>query len=142
MGRKGKRKSKHVQINFYPGTTVYLHGYLHGYINASGEYCQNLKSPSKILFNESEFAAIDPRRLAVKVYPNPTEGMLNFEFPEIPISTYRQIELFDIRGKRIFSADVPEKSKYQYFIGDKPSGVYVLRIISGSSAEVIKIVRQ
>lgn len=78
------------------------------------------------------------------VYPNPTEGMIFVKFPALDASNVK-IDLFDLRGRRIFSEDfgvdqnVFEKS---ISLAGISNGVYLMKVSNGNYSTTKRIVVQ
>jgi hypothetical protein len=74
----------------------------------------------------------------VKVYPNPTAGEFTIEHNN---SNSKTIEVVDITGKLIYTATTTQQSTNVSLKGFA-SGIYYAKIYTGSSVDVIKIVKQ
>ena len=80
------------------------------------------------------------------VYPNPTTGELFIERGRDgarPVSTITNIDFFDVYGKKISSHHlIPSSSHHLINISHLNPGIYFLRVTSGNSFEVVKVVKQ
>lgn len=72
-----------------------------------------------------------------KLYPNPTSGRLNFEFPELITG---KIIISDINGKKVFETKILSQ-KGSFDLSDKSHGIYLVRIESeiNSFYKIIKL---
>ena len=73
----------------------------------------------------------------IKIYPNPTNGLLYFENLKNSIFS---IELFDAVGEKIISENLIQKPKLD--LNNLSNGVYYLRIIAKDFTEIKKVVLQ
>ncbi len=78
---------------------------------------------------------IDTEDATVKIYPNPTTGLLNIESEKLPI---KSIVLFDIYGRKVFH------SPFSTFlnISHLPAGIYIVKIATEKGEITRKIVKQ
>ncbi len=77
---------------------------------------------------------------SVKVYPNPTRGVLNVEL----LSSCDEIRIYDSQGKQVDSVSpphLPNPNLFQIDISRYQNGLYVLHGSSGSGNFSIKIVK-
>lgn len=78
----------------------------------------------------------DLNRQVVKVYPNPTSGIINFSLnPDVDIQNAR-LEMFDILGRNVFSSNL-NSHLTSIEVADLPMGSYTYKISSGSIATLI-----
>jgi hypothetical protein len=78
------------------------------------------------------------------VYPNPTEGMIFVKFPTLDVSNVK-IDLFDLRGRRIFSEDFSiDQNVFEASIslGGISNGVYLMKVSNGNYSTTKRIVVQ
>ncbi len=131
-------------IDMLPGTKVFPNGYFRGYIAPSGPFCTN---PSFMANHGAEVTGNIPEMLApvnsnqVKIYPNPTSGKFTLELSETDLPGNVRVEIFDIRGEKIESADVAGIKSQEFSIVDRPLGLYFIRVYMGAKAETIKLVK-
>lgn len=130
-------------IIYYPGTTVQSGGYLHGYISTTS-FCNpsnpilspviagNIEEGVKNLMGNSVF----------KVYPNPTPGNFTLELKGDLPQEKAQIEIYGILGDRIFSKEILLDHKQEFTLADRPVGVYVIHVSSGSVTKTEKIIKK
>jgi hypothetical protein len=73
----------------------------------------------------------------INVFPNPTEGIVNMQFAN---AIYRSLEVIDVTGRIVRTASF-NAANYQLDIKDLPQGIYHLKLISGNSMEIKKLIR-
>lgn len=75
----------------------------------------------------------------IKIYPNPTTGMINIDFNE----ELRDVELnlFDQLGKKLNIKSFKDNSKIIFDI-DAPSGIYLLELKSADKRALVKVVKE
>jgi hypothetical protein len=143
-----------ITISILPTTIVQSGGYLHAYITQSGSYCSSLgpvqPNPGSIPFAmqdstlEDFFLSFghDPETL-LTIYPNPTKGSFILEINPEFLSALVVLEIYGMNGERIVKATLPYGSrKYECSLEGKPSGIYVIRIISGEKSLTRKIIKE
>lgn len=64
------------------------------------------------------------------VYPNPTEGNLRICFPTEMRKTYANYKIYDLNGVMLCESTI-NSDEMDVDLGAFPSGIYLLRIISG-----------
>lgn len=74
----------------------------------------------------------------VKLYPNPTNGILNLEIPNHVEGTV-QVELFDIAGNLVLTKNVVEGNN-QLQLETLSAGMYMVRLLSQESTSSTRIV--
>jgi hypothetical protein len=82
--------------------------------------------------------------MSVRVYPNPTTGMINVQCLKINV---QNIEIFDLMGRMVMPVETLRATSLQQHpttinISHFPSGVYFLRITTESGVVVRKVVKQ
>ncbi|MEM6804254.1 MAG: PKD domain-containing protein [Bacteroidota bacterium] len=123
----------------------------HSY-DSSGIYLVSLEAStlcgadtSSIEIEVSSATSIGPDELlSIQVYPNPSDGVFYLEYEDIRAKKM-EIEVFDIRGKRIWSQSIQSpanKSKEQINLKGSPPGVYLLNITTEDQRFVKKITLQ
>ena len=70
----------------------------------------------------------------ISIYPNPSQGTINVEFPEQTLS----IEVFNSTGQQIEKQNTKHQTKTTFNINEE--GLYMLRIITGSEIITRKVV--
>lgn len=90
-------------------------------VNAISENCINLLSVDDVAFND------------LQVYPNPTKGIVNFNFNK----QIDQIEVYNLSGKRVLRILNSETINLESL----EDGLYLIRISTNENSETIKIVK-
>ncbi|MFZ4521043.1 MAG: LamG-like jellyroll fold domain-containing protein [Bacteroidales bacterium] len=128
-------------IDYQSGTTVLPGGYMHGYITTNNQYCGGM-APSMltIVAGEETIPAISASPF-MKVYPNPTSGVFTIELTGDRGSQSVKVELFNMNGARLMSKNMNGDSKYSLSIADMPPGLYFLHVVSGNTAETVKLIK-
>lgn len=129
-------------IMILPGTTVQNGGFLHGYITTNGMYC-GMSMPSIVTVP----TAVEPPATEVplnkfKVYPNPNPGIFYVECPGERVNIDSRIDIYSMKGERIFTSELREGITHKVSIEGRPTGIYILRIISGDQVQTFRIVKQ
>jgi YD repeat-containing protein len=98
---------------------------------------ENLQKEVKEVINDDAFS---PQ--VIKIYPNPTKGMLEVEVPIDDENSFTiQLIVVDINGKIIFDRkDVPSKTTID--LSSNPDGLYVLYIKQGQKVSKWKIIKR
>jgi hypothetical protein len=73
----------------------------------------------------------------LKVYPNPTNSIINIQ-SDFTINT---IELYDIQG-RILSTSLENSNDVNFDISKRQNGLYFLKIKTEKGIKVVKIVKE
>jgi len=127
-------------ISYLPGTTVQSGGNMWGYIAPNGPYCLNPSLPSAAATEDK--IPVNSEQSSFNVYPNPTSGNftleLNGDFP----SSSATIEILGIWGEKVLTKVLTGDRKCEFSLSDRPSGIYFIRVISGSNAASAKIIKQ
>jgi len=78
---------------------------------------------------------------SLHIYPNPTEGLLKIELRNIPEKQKIDIRLYDMKGNLILNRN-DVSSPYEIDINDRPSGIYLLKVVSGELKTEWKIIKK
>ena len=129
------------------GTTVQQGGYFHGLITSQCTHCPGFKqsiadSGTKEELLSQAWTSYPLYNSLLKVYPNPTSGVFNLELISKGTSDRVQIIIYSIQGEEILMKTMNENMKQEFTIADRPNGIYFIRLISGKSAETVKIIKQ
>ncbi len=125
-------------IIMLPGTHAQNGSYLHAWITTSGTYCY---SPPAVLLTATELES-EAGNLAFKVYPNPTSGISTLEILDTEDFSSVLIEIYDMVGKNILSANLPSNKHYTLDLSERPLGIYFVRVMIGDKIGVVKVIRQ
>lgn len=69
----------------------------------------------------------DPHFISLKIYPNPTSGILFMEIPQSENFTDMSVFIYDIHGKMLYNSRVNSMS---VDLSSLPNGIYFLRLVS------------
>ncbi|MCX6276977.1 MAG: T9SS type A sorting domain-containing protein [Bacteroidetes bacterium] len=130
------------KINYLPGSTVHLGGYMLGKIAPTGPFCGGVTgSPAVAVVSGVEAPLFQVEQPFFTLYPNPTSG--NFTLVQKGNNSYGnvQIEVFDMRGERMLKAEMVGEKKHEFSMTDVPAGLYFVKIVAENYTETIKIVK-
>ena len=65
---------------------------------------------------------------SVKVYPNPSSGMVTVESTSSPDQPYR-LRLYDLTGKVLLDRSGIQENRYEFNCENLPPGVYYLELM-------------
>ncbi|MDP1622771.1 MAG: Ig-like domain-containing protein [Bacteroidales bacterium] len=129
-------------IIFLPGSKVFPGGYLHGYIAPGGPYCAGPPAAALAMGDGIQEVVPASRQSFFRVYPNPTNGDFTLELEPENATGIADIEVFSMQGNKVLSARLKDEKTHLFSLSAKPSGIYFIRVISGSRSETAKIIRQ
>ena len=130
-----------IKINYLPGTWVKHGGYMLGKIAPNGPYCA---------FNEASIANSDEggtsdqlvaEKSGMKVYPNPTNGKFRVELTGERQTEPVMIEIFGIRGDKVFSEKIPGEMAREFSLSGNPAGIYFIKVVAGENVMTAKLVK-
>jgi hypothetical protein len=128
-------------ILYLPGTTVQPGGYMHGYITTNGVYC-GMMAPSMVTVTSVEVPALAvPLEPAFKIYPNPTSGIFYVESTGENEPGILRLDIFSMQGNRFLSQELTNERKHEFSLSDKPSGIYLVRITSGTFVKTFRVIK-
>jgi hypothetical protein len=73
---------------------------------------------------------------AVKVYPNPSNGMFNVNLSAF--ETIRSIEVYDLTGKRVMEI-YPNSNQTMLDLSNLAGGIYTLKVVSDESNQSVRV---
>jgi hypothetical protein len=92
---------------------------------------------SDVLYAEMQGNAIDESNtIMFNIYPNPTHDEVKIVMSEAAL-----VELFDLRGAKVFSENLPYGTS-SIKLGHLQSGVYQLRVISNNSTLMVRLIKE
>lgn len=84
-------------------------------------------------------AVMNPGKMEnIKIYPNPSEGLIKIDMTGVPGFQYAGIEIYDLMGKPVRSATVNEQ-KTEIDMSAFPKGIYLVKIYSNNEVVTRKI---
>jgi hypothetical protein len=130
-------------IKIQPDTDI--SGRFHALIDDSGSYCLN--EPGVVtLATEEIIQPILPQtgkdESLFRVFPNPTPGLFNLEQKDAKESAFITVEIYNMLGERIISAQLPPADLYQFDLSERQSGIYLIRVMMGNEVKVGTIVKR
>ncbi|MBE0661382.1 MAG: T9SS type A sorting domain-containing protein [Bacteroidales bacterium] len=128
------------------GTSVEAGGYLHAWIDDNATYCDFtivvLASQVEDFVNSEKMAFINKDDFTFKVYPNPSSGCFTIEFINADEDEIIYVEVFDMTGECVLHRELSGASSSDFDLSSMPGGIYLLRILQGSTITNGKIIRQ
>ncbi len=76
------------------------------------------------------------------VYPNPTKGTFTLEQKEGTEYKKLKIEVFGMNGERVMTAELTGEKKHIFSLSTAPPGLYLMRVFTGETIEIIRINKQ
>ncbi len=127
-------------ILYYPGTVVESGGYLYGYISPGGPWCVT----QKVIASANGTDLIQPglEQHLFRIYPNPTTGAFMLELNPAGANDKCLVEIYDMKGKRMFTAVMSEEQKHEFSLSGKPAGIYLIRVIGERNSGTTRIIKQ
>ena len=119
--------------------------------DAAGNRLSGLSSQLRMAaIVEQENEEIDPQETVysdkieqsnIRIYPNPTKGILKIEITRMSEENPIHLQLYDISG-RIF-VDEPDAAPFTDLnISDQPAGTYILKVSSDNRTTLWKIIKE
>jgi hypothetical protein len=130
-------------IIYLPGTTVAQGGYMHGYITTASAYCTPVLAPVFLsTTGNAETNFIQSEGSSVRVDPNPTTGSFTLDFTGDGRTDAGHVEIFGMNGNLIMRTDLPASGKHAMSLSGAPTGLYIIRVITGGRTETIRMIKQ
>lgn len=79
--------------------------------------------------------------MTIKIYPNPTEGLIRVDFNNQPENELAKIILYDLSGKKITSKE-GISGNAELDITTQPAGIYIMKIFVGNAQSEWKIIKK
>jgi len=133
------------RILILPHTTVQYGAGMHAYITTDGNYCNLIRNPLMAVSEEvrpDNHEGPSVVKSAFRVFPNPTTGNLTIETGDTDTAAPANVELYGLMGNLILRQSFEGQDRYEISLTLQPPGVYILRVISGSDAWIVKVVKQ
>jgi hypothetical protein len=128
------------KIRLLVGTKVSKYGYYHGYI--STQYCNTIPPAAGVIATGEQEIPADENTLGMKFYPNPTTGDFTLELTgDLPEGNTRAM-IYDMQGKCVLNTDLTGLRSRLINIGDKPAGLYIIRVINDHRIFTGRIVKR
>jgi hypothetical protein len=130
------------KIIYFPNTIVQHGGYMLGQIAPGGPFCLTPTMPAVLKENEIPATpSIVTENSSVKIYPNPTTGKFIVELKGEIMGKF-QVDIFGIRGEKLYSETLLGERKREFSLSDKPVGVYFVRVRTDGNVETAKLIKQ
>ncbi|MCX6307183.1 MAG: T9SS type A sorting domain-containing protein [Bacteroidetes bacterium] len=126
-------------IIYNPGTTVYAGGYMRGYISET-DRC-GAKSASIVNAGSGEDEQVFVQKTAFRLYPNPTTGTFTVEQTRGVLHEVVKVEIYSMLGGKVMTGQLNGETKREFSISEFPVGVYFVKVLAGSEAETIKLIK-
>ncbi|MCX6277088.1 MAG: PKD domain-containing protein [Bacteroidetes bacterium] len=127
-------------ILYFPGTLIDAGGYMIGSIAPLGPWCY--RQPFMAVATGTEETLSISGDQFFMIYPNPSSGNFTIEMHLLAKNDSFFVEIFNINGERIFSDELVGLTKHELSLKGKPSGIYLIRIISANYSGTMRIVKQ
>jgi hypothetical protein len=132
-------------ILLYPWTKIYSGGYLHAFITTNGQYCPGKKeamvAAGTVSDAQNDLDAV-VRKSFFSVYPNPTDGIFTLELNEDPGPGDMVIRIYSITGEQVFTRVLPGRTKTEIDLGERPSGIYIVKVNAENGSGSARIIRR
>ncbi|MEI6435630.1 MAG: T9SS type A sorting domain-containing protein [Bacteroidota bacterium] len=132
-------------IRFLPGALALQGGYLQGRISPGGPWC-NVTKGGEISISEEPDASASPAiesqlKTSLKVYPNPTSGILYVWIQGADATAPVSISMYNLFGEAVYSNELSGKSLDEIRMDDMKPGIYLLHVSTGTRSDVVKVIR-
>lgn len=132
--RKGEDCMLQQNINI-PAYNIATFPHFPNYRLGTDEVCDSTKAfpPDLVTAIEESFLDEVDSDLGISVYPNPSQGLINIEFPVYQNSMVK-INITDLKGSPVFQQSFPEHyGSYQINLDHLPKGMYFYFLESDDS---------
>jgi hypothetical protein len=129
------------RILMLPGTVVYEGGYLHARIAPSGPFCNNaiIAPPAN---KEALTAVSDAPESPIRLWPNPTDGIISVSIPGEMIRQEGVVTVYDMQGQPVARQTVMGVKSLKFDLSGHPAGLYMLTCRSGNTLYSVKFVKK
>jgi hypothetical protein len=127
------------RIKILPGTHIKSGGIMHAWITETFEFCEQQQSmlASGIGLQEEELHLGEDRlgsslreEHSLMIYPNPTYGMVNIALNDLPENTAVTIQIFSMRGEKLYQASLSGSNEYTTDLSGWQPGIYIVKVLS------------
>ena len=112
----------------------------YGYDNAGNRITRTITISANAHRPDSVYMDSVPGN-GIKIYPNPTAGVMKVEITGIKTDEDNFIYLYDLTGKMVFEQKNVQEISY-IDITSQPTGAYVMRITLGKNTTSWKILKE
>jgi len=132
-------------IHLKSGFKVYSGGNFLARIDTEGNYCENAKSilAAQDVVEENDIALHrnEPLPTLFRAYPNPTSGMLTIEVLGY-LEESAEIQVYSLIGEMLVTTRFDTHQSQQIDLTRYPSGIYFIRLVSGNSFAIERIIKR
>lgn len=132
-------------IVYLPGTTVNEGGYLLGYITSDAQYCPTPANPlvnNAIQSGEEKTAIAATGNSNFRIYPNPAGNYFTLEFNGADIKGIAKVTVNGINGASLIMQEVSGDMKHQISVRGLKTGIYFVKVQTGSDVQILKLIKQ
>ncbi len=132
-------------IVYLPGTTVYEGGYLLGYITSNAQYCPTPANPlvnSAIQSGEEKTATAATVNSNFRIYPNPAGDYFTLELNGIDMKGIAKVTVNGMNGASLITQEVSGAMKHQISVTGLKTGIYFVKVQTGSDVQTLKLIKQ
>ncbi|MBL6949408.1 MAG: T9SS type A sorting domain-containing protein, partial [Bacteroidales bacterium] len=122
----------------YDFTSICFPDTMIGYI--AGEDGEIWKTNSGGLLALNDLSSL--HRDTIIIYPNPTAEKFIIDFERTNLSEIITVEVYSIRGEKVFTKVLYGIVKHEFSLSNKPPGIYLIHVISGNKSATVKIIKQ
>ncbi len=128
-----------------PGVLIQANGYLRAWIDPDGFFCDIEQAvvaapiETSPVFEHED--SLPPDVMAIKVYPNPTRSIFTVELPGSAENSTTVVKVYSLMGQLVQQITLFEEYKYEFNLGDKPHGIYIVRVLQGEKRYVEKLIK-
>ncbi|HHN47371.1 MAG TPA: T9SS type A sorting domain-containing protein [Bacteroidales bacterium] len=134
------------KILLQEGTVVQNGGYLRAWIDVAGNYCDQPESMLATGMQDESlqqtFKLSERSQAGLKLYPNPTTGLITLEITDAETSGSISVQIFGIRGETIQQAILSGSHNYIFDLSGQAAGVYFLRLMMDGQVAFVKLIKQ
>ncbi|HNY01931.1 MAG TPA: T9SS type A sorting domain-containing protein, partial [Bacteroidales bacterium] len=128
-----------VSILFRPGTVALPGAYLVGYI--SNTFCQPGDAPEAPVVASTGTLSIPGQASSFLLFPNPTGGDFIVARRNGAVMKETRIEIYSFDGRKILTGMAHDEWRHSVAFAGQPEGIYLVKIVCGSSSERLKLVK-
>lgn len=103
-------------------------------LTKSAEIAASSSSTNEEQLFEAELANLD-----IRIYPNPTKGLLKVEIPDIG-DIKPTLVIYNLQGKQLVNKTVSNQIS-TINLSDQPPGMYIMKIVNGEESLDWKIIK-
>ena len=123
---------------FYVEPGAVLHAFIHK-CDAAGNSFKVL--PVQGENDGGKGQSLQSNHYSLTIFPNPTTGQFTLELDELPADGYL-VEVYDLTGKLIWKVQENQSQKLTINLEEQPDGIYMVRLTSGETVLMEKVVKQ